>query len=536
MRHPCALGGGRRYARRTASILAIGALVTAMSGTAAASTRSPQETTRGLVVATGDGVVRGITKGSTDEFLGLPYAAPPVGKLRWQPPHHVISWKGVRSASAFAPHCAQPASQFGLASSSENCLYLNVYSPAHTRTDGRPLPVMVWIHGGAFIWGESNDYNPANLVSHGVIVVTINYRLGALGFLADSALAGRAGGPSGNYGLMDQQAALRWVQHNISRFGGSPHRVTLAGESSGGLSVLAQLASRGAHGLFSRAIVESGAYDLKPQSLAAAEVAGATFAEETGCSPQTAACLRALPVATILKEEAPAGYRPDIDGRVLTQTLAKSFASGRFNRVPVINGSNRDEYRLFVGLFQEAGEPTTATDYPSLIESVLHVSPAVATSITARYPLSAYPSPALAFGAVGTDATFACPALAADRSLSKYVPTYAYEFNDLNAPERYLPPLGFPYGAAHESEVQYLFTLNNTPNPGGLTAAQNRLAKSMQRYWTNLVKHATPTGRGEPSWPRFNRAHRMLSLDTPQPTIETNFAVEHNCAFWAQHA
>jgi para-nitrobenzyl esterase len=463
VRAPCLPRSHRRQASRTASILAIGALVTAMTGTAAASTRSPRQTTRGLVVATTNGAVRGITKGSIDEFLGLPYAAPPVGELRWQPPQPVAPWKGVRSASTFAPHCAQPASQFGRASTSENCLYLNVYSPAHTLARGRPLPVTVWIHGGAFIWGESDDYNPAALVAHDVIVVTINYRLGALGFLADSALAGRAGGPSGNYGLMDQQAALRWVQRNVSRFGGSPQRVTLAGESAGGLSVLAQLASRGAHGLFSHAIVESGAYDLKPQSLAVAEGAGATFAQETGCWPQTAACLRALPVATILKDEAPAGYRPDIDGRVLTQTLAKSFASGRFNRVPVINGSNRDEFRLFVGLFQEAGEPTTAADYPSLIEAVLHVSPAVVTSITARYPLSSYPSPTLALGAVGTDATFACPALTADRSLSKYTPTYAYEFNDQNAPERYLPPLGFPYGAAHESEVQYLFTLS--PNP-----------------------------------------------------------------------
>ncbi len=170
-------------------------------------------------------------------------------------------WTGIPAATAFAPHCPQPPSGFGVASTSENCLYLNVFTPAGASTGGRGLPVMVWIHGGAFIAGESNDYNPAGLVRHGVIVITINYRLGALGFLAHPALASHPGGSSGDYGLMDQQAALRWVQANIGQFGGNPRNVTLSGESSGGLSVLSQLVSPGARGLFSRAIVESGTYD-----------------------------------------------------------------------------------------------------------------------------------------------------------------------------------------------------------------------------------------------------------------------------------
>ncbi|MGA2829723.1 MAG: carboxylesterase family protein, partial [Streptosporangiaceae bacterium] len=172
-------------------------------------TATDQNTATGLVAATADGTVRGKAAGTMDEFLGIPYAAPPVGPLRWRPPQPPARWTGIREATAFAPHCPQPPSGFGVASTSENCLYLNVFIPAGA--PGRHLPVLVWIHGGAFLAGESDDYNPAALVRHGVIVVTINYRLGALGFLAHPALASRPGGPSGDYGLMDQQAALRWV-------------------------------------------------------------------------------------------------------------------------------------------------------------------------------------------------------------------------------------------------------------------------------------------------------------------------------------
>jgi para-nitrobenzyl esterase len=515
--------------------IALGALVSAiLSSVATAAPVGQPRPGTGLVVPTADGLVGGETTRTTNEWLGIPYAAPPVGPLRWQPPQPASPWKGVRDATQFAPHCAQPASYFGVASTSEDCLYLNVYTPAGVRDNQRDLPVMVWVHGGAFIWGESNDYGPSSLVSHGIIVVTINYRLGALGFLADSALAG-PGGPSGDYGLMDQQAALRWVQQNIAHFGGNPGNVTLWGESSGGLSVLAQLASPGARGLFARAIVESGAYDLMPETLGAAETAGAAFAAKAGCTDQSAACLRALPVQTILADEDPAGYRPDIDGQVLTQSLAAAFTSGQFNRVPVIDGSNLDEYRLFVAIYQLDGEPTTAADYQGLIAATLGVPAPAAAAIAAEYPLSAYPSPSLALGAVGTDAIFACPALSADELLSKYVPTYGYEFNDVNAPERYLPPVGFAYGAAHESEVQYLFELQGTTNPGDLSAQQQQLAGVMKLYWTTFAKQGSPSRSAHDLWPRFDStSQQVLSLVAPQPQVETDFATEHNCSFWAK--
>src|SRR5689334_8656223 len=204
---------------------------------------------------------------------------------------------------------------------------------------------MVWIHGGALVTGESNDYIPTKLVDDGVTVVTINYRLGALGFLAHPALAD-ANGQSGDYGLMDQQAALRWVQRNIGRFGGDPRDVTIFGESAGGLSVLSQMASPGARGLFTRAIVQSGAYSLTQASLAQAEAEGQAVAARAGCADQSARCLRSLPVSVILAQTNPAGYKPDVDGQVLTQSIGTALATGQFNRVPLMNGANHDEYRL----------------------------------------------------------------------------------------------------------------------------------------------------------------------------------------------
>jgi len=529
-------GSTRTSVRLGAAVVALSALVVgALVATASAAPVAPGSSRTGLVVTTTGGTLRGTTVGRTDEFLGIPYAAPPVGPLRWRPPQPAARWTGIRAATAFAPHCPQPPSGFGVASTSENCLYLNVYTPAAAGAGTRGLPVMVWIHGGAFIAGESDDYNPAGLVRHGVIVVTINYRLGALGFLAHPALASHPGGSSGDYGLMDQQAALRWVQANIRQFGGNPRNVTLSGESSGGLSVLSQLVSPGARGLFARAIVESGTYDLTQATLATAETAGETFAAKVGCASQSAACLRALPVSTIVDNEDFAGYKPDIDGTVLTQSIGPALASGQFSRVPVIDGTNRDEWRLFVAQEQlDGAPPVTAANYQANIAALLGVSATTAAVIAAQYPLSVYSSPPVALGAVGTDAIFACPALTVDESLSKYVPTYAYEFNDRNAPERYLAPAGFPYGAAHESEVQYLFSLTNTPFPGVLTRPQQQLAAAMKQYWTTLAKTGSPNSFAAPWWPRFeSTSQQLLSLVPPRPQVETGFAAEHHCAFWA---
>jgi para-nitrobenzyl esterase len=539
MREP---GMDRRRVRRVhvRAIAVVAALLAAAATSVQAGAAAPVRAGAvgdPLVVRTVDGVLSGAAAGSMDEYLGIPYAAPPVGSLRWEPPAPAAHWSGVRQATQFAPHCAQPATPFGIASTSEDCLYLNVYAPAGTSLRGGTLPVMVWIHGGSFVSGESDDFDPAPLVRRGVIVVTLNYRLGALGFLADSALADTPNGAAGNYGLMDQQAALRWVQANIARFGGDRRDVTLFGQSAGGISVLSQLVSPEARGLFSRAIVESGTPDLVQASLAAAESRGQAFAAKAGCADSTAAataaCLRALPVGTLLEDQA-TSYDPNIDGLVLPQSIESAVSTGRFNRVPVIDGTNRDEFSLFVALAElETGISVTAANYQEFIVGLFGVPAQAAAAIAAQYPVADYPSPQLALTAAGTDGIFACTALTADQDLSKYVPTYAYEFSDENAPQRFLPPVDFPYGAAHTDELQYLFDLT-APIPGTLTAAQQKLAAQMQGYWTDFAKFGLPEAVGQPLWPPFaGPAEPVLDLDTPRPAVETGFAAEHQCAFWA---
>ena len=512
--------GWRVGTRLAVAGLTLGALVAAAPAVSAS--------TGGPVTGTANGAVRGVANGAVDEFLGIPYAAPPVGALRWQPPQPAASWSGVRDATKFAPHCPQSASPFGQASTSEDCLFLNVFTPA----TGGQHPVMVWIHGGALVTGESDDYSPAGLVADGVTVVTINYRLGALGFLAHPALAD-ANGQSGDYGLMDQQAALRWVQRNIAGFGGNPRNVTIFGESAGGLSTLSQVASPQARGLFQRAIAESGSYNLTQTSLANAETAGEAFATKAGCASQTAACLRSLPVSTILANENAAGYTPNLNSEVLPESLETAFATGNFNRVPIINGTNHDEWRLFVALSALEGDPVTAANYQSMISSTLGVPAAAAAIIAAKYPLTAFSSPSVALGAVGTDAIFACPGLAIDQSVSRFVPTFAYEFNDENAPELFLPPVSFAYGAAHASEIQYLMDLPTAAFPKALSASQQQLATIMKGYWTNFAKNGFPSSFGAPFWPLFNGLTQpMESLTPPVPQLETNFASVHNCVFW----
>jgi para-nitrobenzyl esterase len=387
---------------------------------------------------------------------------------------------------------------------------------------------MVWIHGGAFVVGESDGYDPVRLVGQDVDVVTINYRLGAFGFLAQPALDGE-GHLFANYGLLDQQAALAWVKQNAAAFGGDPRRITIFGESAGGASVLSQLASPLAAGLFSRAILESGSYVNTPD-LPTAEAAGTAFATAVGCPSQTAACLRALPVATILAQE-PAQYVPTVDGKILPLNPKVAVAEGAFNRVPVIDGTNGEEYRLFTALdFDLVSGPITPAAYPAVIAA--EVGAAAAPYVLAEYPLSAYASPDLANSAALTDGAFSCDALFLDESFVKYVPTFAYEFADLRAPELFLPPVGFPYEAAHASEIQYLFNLT-VPFPQQLDQQQQRLAASMVDYWTNFAKLDVPfAGRNALWFPYTAKFQNMIRLDTPVNSTFTGFNAEHQCTFW----
>ncbi|MGH2942004.1 MAG: carboxylesterase family protein, partial [Solirubrobacteraceae bacterium] len=219
----------------------------------------------------------------------------------------------------------------------------------------------------------------------------------------------------------------------------------------------------------------------------------------------------------------------------LVQSIGTALARGQFNRVPIINGTTRDEWRMLTAfLFDLQGAPVTAANYQASIASTLGVSADVAAVVATEYPLSAHPSPAIAVSAVGTDAILACPALELNELASRFVPTFAYEFNDENAPQRYLPPVSFPYGAAHSSEIQYLFDLPTAPIPGTLTAEQQKLASGMRRYWAHFAARGLPSSASQPRWPRFNsRSQRMLSLQPPRPHVQTDFAAKHHCAFWA---
>jgi para-nitrobenzyl esterase len=418
----------------------------------------------------------------------------------------------------------------------EDCLFLNVYTPQSRHRGERALPVLVWIHGGGFTSGAGRDYDPTKLMADGMVVVTINYRLGALGFLSHPALASRHGESSGSYGLMDQQASLRWVKDNIERFGGDPRNVTIAGESAGGVAVLAHMVSPGSRGLFQQAIVESGSFAPTQLSLQAAETAGEAFASLAGCSDQSAACLRDLSVDTLVNDFPPFAIPGTIDGEVLTESIGTALAAGRFARVPILNGSNRDEELLFVlgldlavsgGVFVNVPKPVTAESYRSAIASVLGVTDARAAVIAAEYPLAGYAIPDLALSALVGDLNFACAAIQQDQWTSRAAPTFAYEFNDDTAPLRNAPIRA----ATHTAELPYLFDLPDAPFQDPLDADQEQLAASMRAAWVHFAASGNPSSPAL-RWPSFGVA-RVMSLVPPAPQIETDFAERHHCAFWA---
>jgi para-nitrobenzyl esterase len=502
-------------------------------------------------IVTRNGTVKGISLYGEELYLGIPYAVPPVGNLRWMPP--VPSGRfpgGVFQANDVGNSCTQPGS-FG--PGSEDCLTLNVVTPNIKKNSDnkKPVPVMVWIHGGGLLTGGSFLYEPSPLVLGGnVIVVTINYRLGLLGFFAHQAIDAE-GHPSGNYGLMDQQLALKWVNDNIAAFGGDPKRITIFGESSGGQSVYANLASPTAAGLFEGAIQESGAggefqdYFNFIVSLSDGETVGVpgqtpsgdSVATALGCPGTTAAsaaCLRGLPASAVIANE-PGSVFPFVDGTILTKTPTEAFASGDFNRVPVISGGNHDEGRYFVALqYDFTGHPlVTMADYDSAV-TALYGSP-LDSFVEALYPLSNYGGiPGIALGASETDGIRACPTRNSVKSLSQFVTTYAYEFNDENAPDLFDPVATFPLGAYHFAEVQYLFNFDERFagfNP--FTPGQQSLSAAMVGYWTRFAATGNPNSADEPAWPPYTAAtDEFQSLVPPTPVTEPTgaFDADHFCS------
>ncbi|WP_345439049.1 carboxylesterase/lipase family protein [Actinoallomurus vinaceus] len=498
------------------------------------------------VVRTAAGPVRGVVAADHRSFEGIPYAAPPVGPLRWTSPRPVTPWTRTRDATRPGSACAQTAGFLGDApSEAEDCLYLNVTTPR--RTTGRRLPVMVWIHGGGFYSGSGDLYGAERLATKGdVVVVTLNYRLGVFGFLAHPSLD-RGGRSSGDFGLEDQQAALRWVRRNAAAFGGDPGKVTLFGESAGGMSVCSHLAAPASAGLFQRAIAQSGPCSLTTQwpykdgnwvvrPRADAERQGASVAAKLGCAgaADVATCLRGKPVSALLDaSDGGQGFGPVSGGGVLPTDPATALATGRFAKVPVIHGTTRDEHRTFVAALEYfTGHATTEADYRSEIEGFFGKEKTA--KVLAAYPVVKYGSASTTLATVWTDYSWACTARQAERALSARVPTYAFEFADENAPwATDTPAPQFATGAFHASDVQYLF--DDAQFRGALTAEQRRLSDQMIGYWTRFAHTGDPNGGGAPTWARSGPGtERVLSLAPGSGGIRpVDLGREHRCGFWA---
>lgn len=517
-------------------------------GLSAIAAGEPLEPAAHPIVRTSDGFVRGIASNHVLEFLGIPYAAPPVGNARWRPPGSNTPWSGVRDATKFGNFCPQNStSVFSSLSDTEDCLYLNVFAPAsHVAQDAYvdrdtlagDRPVMIWFPGGGLFAGESNDYDASKLADQGnTVIVTINYRLGALGFFAHPALESEDHATV-NYGIMDQQAALRWVRANIAQFGGNPDNVTVFGQSAGGTSVVAHLLSPASKGLFQRAIVES-ATRYTPVPLSSARILAQQFATAAGCPEQTAACLRSLSVDQILASQtkliaAQAPSFPVVDGRVIPTAPMDAFASGQFNRVPIMNGLVADEQAFFLPEVN-GGPILTASDYVNYLASF---GPQYTGVLSSKYPLSNYGSPSLAeIGAA--QGSKVCLISEIDRRLSRYVPVYAYQFDDEGAPS-YFPPLSYPMRAYHTSELQYLFPLfhGGRGTPHTLTTPQQQLSDEMVSYWTTFARTGHPSTRGRDRveyWNRYDAGQdNVQSLDVPQITTRYHYSVQYDCSMWNQ--
>ncbi|WP_229877868.1 carboxylesterase/lipase family protein [Streptomyces humidus] len=513
-------------------LTALGCALTAVLASAAApapTQAAPTGPARpATTVRTQDGLVRGAAHDGYRTYEGIPYAAPPVGRLRWAAPRPAVPWRGVRDATRPASACPQPAGEVPGGSTDEDCLRLNVTTPDDTRT-AHPRPVVVWLHGGGFTTGAGSSYDAHRMATRGdVVVVTVDYRLGALGFLAHGGLPG-----SGTFGLADQQAALRWVRAEIGAFGGDARNVTLAGESAGGYSVCAQLASPAAAGLFDRAVIESGPCTGRPDRpfapssvlLSAARATGSDLAAKVGCGSahDVMACLRSVDVTRLLAAQE-TDQQPAYTTPLLPDDPAAAVAAGRFHRVPVLIGSNHDEGNGWAAGIVRAGNPVDPGTWPD-VAAAFFPSPGQAEAIVREYPVHDTDGGPV-FGAVIGDADFACPTAGAAGLLAVRVPVWRYEFADEHAPPLTPGTPPFPLGAPHASELPYLFDLGGRPRD--LTAAQYRLADAMIDYWTRFARTGDPDGPSTPHWSR----RTVLSLE-PDHIVPTRTAQRrHHCAFW----
>jgi para-nitrobenzyl esterase len=471
-------------------------------------------------VRTQNGIVEGIGTANPDvlAFLGIPYATPPVGALRWAPPQPVRSWDGVRPAQAFGDRCVQtnpfPDMQFQSSRESEDCLSLSIWTPAPGAADAA-LPVMVWIHGGGAFSGAGDErrHDGTALAARGVVLVHFNYRLGVLGFLAHPELTAESPhGASGNYGFMDQIAALTWVRDNIHAFGGDPGNVTIFGESAGSFSVSALMASPLARGLFHKGIGESGSFaaagGLSVWPLADAEQLGVRLAAEVGAASLAALRATAPSVLVAAVGGDSLRYAPTVDGYVLVEDPQETYAKGAQHHVPLLAGWNSAERKR------------AATTVPAFLEQLRAAFPDDFEAARAVFPHGNDDEARLSGVALASDefigyTTWKWIEL---HATTGNAPVYRYLFDQI-VPTAEGDPSPDDPGAAHATEIEYVFdTLDSKPL--AWRDSDRRVADLMGSYWTNFAKAGDPNGAGLPQWPAWGADRQLMRL-TADAAVET---------------
>jgi len=508
------------------------------------------------VVQTDKGYVRGAFRNGALEFRGIPYAEPTGGENRWTLPKPRKPWRGVLDATRFGSACPQVA-RYNLTEGSvdEDCLFVNVSIPEKSIGKSEKLPVFVWIHGGAFVGGGSNLYRlDAMARDGGVIMVSLNYRLGVFGFMAHPAFEKRV------FGLEDQRAALRWVKTNIAAFGGDPERITVGGESAGAGSTCAHVGSPDlVKSLFHQAIIQSAActYSLRNFDDAASTGIHVSEHPKVNCAQSKNAldCLRHAPIEGLLaaqteiSEKELLGFAPTVQNETLPVAPPEAFKNGTIARVPILMGGTRNELRLYVGYDVQAGKKITPETFPLAIQGMygkteLEQKRKVPENVAREYALKKGDVPAEVLGSLMSDyiptpGINNCMYHRAAALASKVVPVYEFEFADEEAPVLGVgiaatPDPGFKMGSVHSSELNYLFPkLDNTSkiNAPDLKLASQKLADQMIAYWSSFVRTGIPSVKGAPKWPRYKGPKTTLRLE-PGKIGTYDASKQHHCAFW----